>query len=108
MLDAIFFYGIVMQNDYWPMQNFALAARITLDEILKMLSTSKPGYIVEVDSVYLPKIHEAHQRFPLAPSKLKINYYWLSGYKKSLKVQMHLPGKSFGPKLIPMLLLKKR
>ena len=36
MLDASFFYGIVMQNDYWPMQNFGLAARITLDETLKM------------------------------------------------------------------------
>ena len=108
MLDANNLYGGVMQNDHLPLKDFALDAHITLDEILKVSSTAQHGYIVEVDIDYPAEFLEAHQDYPLAPSKLKIKHSWLSGYQKNLKVQMHLPGKSSGPKLVQTLLPKNR
>ena len=80
----------------------------SLEEVLKISSTAQHGYIIEVDIDYPPEFHEAHQDYPLAPSKLKIKHSWLSGYQKNLKVQMHLPEKSSGPKLVQTLLPKNR
>ena len=97
-----------MQNDHLPLKDFALNAHITLDEVLNNSSTAHYGYIVEVDIEYPPEFHEAHQDYPLAPSKLKIKHSWLSGYQKHLKVQMQLPGKSSGTKLVQKLLPKNR
>ena len=91
-----------MQNDHLPLKDFALDAHI------KISSTAQLGYIIEVDIDYPPEFHEAHQGYPLAPSKLKIKHSWLSGYQKNLKVQMHLPEKSSGPKLVQTLLPKNR
>ena len=108
MLDANNLYGGVLQNDHLPLKDFALDALITLEEVLKISSTAQHGYIIEVDIDYPPEFHEAHQDYPLAPSKLKIKHSWLSGYQKSLKVQMHLPEKSSGPKLVQTLLPKNR
>ena len=108
MLDANNLYGGVMQNDHLPLKDFALDAHITLEEVLKISSTAQHGYIIEVDIDYPPEFHEAHQDYPLAPSKLKIKHSWLSGYQKNLKVQMHLPQKSSGPKLVQTLLPKSR
>ena len=108
MLDANNLYGGVMQNDHLLLKDFALDAHITLDEVLKVSSTEQLGYIVEVDIDYPPKFHEAHQDYPLAPSKLKIKHSWLGGYQKNLKVQIHLSGKSYGPKLVQTLLIKNR
>ena len=108
MIDAKNLYGGIMQNDHLPLKDFALDAHITLDELLKMSSTAQHGYIVEVDIDYPPEIHKAHQYLPLAQSKLKVKHCWLSGYQKNLKVQMHLPGMSSGPKAVQKLLPKNR
>ena len=108
MLDANNLYGSVMQNGHLPLKDFALDAHITLDEVLKISSTAQHGYIIEVDVDYPPEFHEAHQDDPLARSKLKIKHSWLSGYQKNLKVQMHLPEKASGPKLVQTLLPKNR
>ena len=97
-----------MQNNHLPLKDFELNAHITLDEVLKILSTAQHGYTVEVDIDYRPESHDAHQDYPLAPSKLKIKNFWLSDYQKNLKVQMHLPGMSSGPKLVKTLLPKTR
>ena len=95
-------------DDHLPLKDFALDAHITLDELLKILSTAQHGYFIKVDIHYPPKFHEAHQDYPLAPSKIKIKHSWLSGYQKNLKVQMHLPEKSSGLKLVQTLLPKNR
>ena len=108
MLDANNLYSGAMQNVHLPLKDFALDAHITLEEVLKISSTAQHGYIIEVDIDYPPEFHEAHQDYPLAPSKLKIKHSWLSGYQKNLKVQMHLPEKSSGPKLVQTLLPKNR
>ena len=108
MLDANNLYGGVMQNDHLPLKDFALDAHITLEEVLKISSTAQHGHIIEVDIDYPHEFHEARQDFPLAPSKLKINHSWLSGYQKNLNVQMHLPEKSSGPKRVQTLLPKNR
>ena len=107
-LDANNLYGGVMQNNHLPLKDFALDAHIKLDEVLKISSTAQHGYIVEIDIDNPPELHEAHQDYPLAPSKLKIKHSWLSGYQKNLKVQMHLTGKSSGPKLVQTLLPRNR
>ena len=104
--DANNLYGGVMQNDHLPLKDFALDAHITLEEVLKISSTAQHGYIIEVDIDYPPKFQEAHQNYPLAPSKLKTKHSWLSGYQKNLKVQIRLPEKSSGPKLVQTLLPK--
>ena len=96
-LDANYLYSGVRQNDHLPLNDFALDAHITLDEVLK-ISTEHHGYIDEVEA----------QDYPLAPSKLKIKHSWLSGYQRNLKVEMHLPGKSSAPKLVQALLPKNR
>ena len=103
MLDANNLYGGVMQNDDLP--SFA---HFTLEEVLKISSTAQHRYIIEVDIDYPPEFHEAHQDYPLAPPNLKIKHSWLSGYQKNLKVQMQLPEKSSGPKLVQTLLPKNR
>ena len=46
-----------MQNDHLLLKDFALDAHITLDELLKILSTAQLGYIIEVDIDYLPELH---------------------------------------------------
>ena len=98
MLDANNLNGGVMQNDHLPLKDLVPDAHITLEEVLKISSTAQHGYIIEIDIDYPPEFHEAHQDYPLATSKLKIKHSWLSGYRKNLKVQMHLPEKSSGPK----------
>ena len=108
MLDANNLYGGVMQKDHLPLKDFALYAHITFEEVLKNSSTAQLGYIIKVDIDYPPEFHEAHQDYPLAPSKLKIKHSWLSGYQKNLILQMHLPEKSSGPKLVQTLLPKNR
>ena len=108
MLDANHLYSGVMQNDHLSLKNFAPDAHIKLDEELKISSTAQLGYIVRVDIDYPPEFQEAHQNYPLPPSKLKIKHSWPSGNQKNLKVQMHLPGKLSGPKLVQTLLPKKR
>ena len=80
MLDANNLHGGVIQNVHLPLNDFALDAHITLNEILKVSSKAQHGYIVEVDIDYSPGNHEAHQDYTLALSKMKIKHSWLTRY----------------------------
>ena len=54
------------------------------EEIAALNPNAKKNYILEVDLEYLCELHEAHNVYPLAPEKKRVQSEWLSPYQKCL------------------------
>ncbi|XP_035216330.1 uncharacterized protein LOC118189772, partial [Stegodyphus dumicola] len=100
-LDANNLYGWAMSQAL-PYGEFEWisAEAVTPEWILSISENSTEGYILEVDLEYPPELHDAHNDYPLAPEKLKINLEDLSPFSQNI-----LPYQNFNSqiKLIPNL-----
>ena len=84
LLDANNFYGGIMEKFPLPLNNFETVQEVNLENILNTANDSREGYILEVDLHYPDKLHDAHQDFPLAPTKEQISYKALGDQQKEL------------------------
>ena len=74
LLDANNLYGGVMEKFPLPLNSFEKLSEFDLNRVLNTPDDSEYGYILEVDLDYPDILHDAHQDFPLAPTKEKIFY----------------------------------
>ena len=107
-LDANNLYGYVMSQSL-PIDSFAWLSKDKVDEldISNVSDDSDIGYILEVDLVYPPEVHDLHSDFPLAPQKMKVTDEMLSPYFQQLKEDLDLKEPSIA-KLVPNLYDKTR
>ena len=79
-LDANNLYGWAMCESL-PVGNFKMYdladTQLKKEKLITQLenwkSSSKKGYIIEVDLEYPKELHDLHNSYPLAPEKIKIN-----------------------------------
>ena len=98
MIDANNLYGGVMEKFCLPLNDFDYFDQVwdseiepeLINKILETAGDSDVGYIVEVDLDYPEDVHNLHSDFPLAPTKDKIDAYWLSEYQQELLEQMQV------------------
>ena len=102
-LDANNLYGWAM-SQYLPEKEFCWMTeeQIATFDPLCVADTSSTRFILEVNSEYPSDIHNAHNDYPLAPQRLKVDDSMLSSYTKSLKEQLNIKGLAT-EKLIPNL-----
>ena len=76
------------------------------EKLLETPADATNGYILEVDLAYPHELHPAHNDYPLAPEKLKVEKHWMSPYQQKLIDEL---GVSFEcEKLVPNLQPKIR
>ena len=76
------------------------------EKLLETPANATNGYILEVDLAYPHELHPAHNDYPLAPEKLKVEKHWMSPYQQKLIDEL---GVSFEcKKLVPNLQPKIR
>ena len=107
-LDANNLYGWAM-SQYLPEKEFCWMTeeQIATFDPMCVPDTSSTGYILEVDLEYPSDIHDAHNDYPLAPQRLKVDDSMLSLYTKSLKERLNIKGLAT-EKLIPNLQNKQK
>ena len=100
----------------WPRNDFDYFDQVwdseiepeIINKILETADDSDVGYIVEVDLDYPDDLHNLHSDFPLAPTKDKIDAYWLSDYQRELLEQMQVNAPPSNKKLIQTLFPKTK
>ena len=116
MIDANNLYGGVMEKFCLPLNDFDYFDQVwdseiepeLINKILETADDSDVGYIVEVDLDYPDDLHNLHSDFPLAPTKDKIDAYWLSDYQRELLEQMQVNAPPSNKKLIQTLFPKTK
>ena len=116
MIDAKNLYGGVMEKFCLPLNDFDYFDQVwdseiepeLINKILETADDSDVGYIVEVDLEYPDDLHNLHSDFPLAPTKDKIDAYWLSDYQRELLEQMQVNAPPPNKKLIQTLFPKTK
>ena len=99
-VDANNLYGGVMQKEKLPQSDFTLNSDITLAEILNCPDDNPVRYFVEVDLHYPASLHDYHQDFPLASSKIIVEDDWLSDYQGNLRESHNFPPPSKVPRVL--------
>ncbi|KAL9954681.1 hypothetical protein ACROYT_G042247 [Oculina patagonica] len=83
-LDANNLYGWAMSKPL-PKSGFRWKRVMpTEEEIMRKKEYAKTGWILEVDLEYPAELHSAHNSYPLAPEKKKINEEKFSPYQKKI------------------------
>ena len=116
MIDDNNLYGGVIENFCLPLNDFEYFDKVwdseiepkLINKILETEDESDVGYIVEVDLDYPDDLHELHSDFPSAPTKDKIDAYWLSDYQEELLEQMQVNAPLSSIKLIQSLFPKTK
>ena len=62
----------------------------TEEQIMKIGTNAKKGWILEVDLEYPKELHEAHNDYPLAPEKRAMDLRKMSEYQPSLMKDLGL------------------
>ena len=102
-LDSNNLYGWAM-SQAMPTRNFDWVE--FTEKLLETPADATNGYILEVDLAYPHELHPAHNDYPLAPEKLKVEKHWMSPYQQKLIDEL---GVSFEcEKLVPNLQPKIR
>ena len=72
--DVNHLYGWTM-SQYLPYDNFEWMSEKEINEVNFDLvgEDSKTGYMLELDLKYLEDLHDLHNDYPLAPTKLKVS-----------------------------------
>ena len=103
-LDANNLYGWAMSQ---PMPVGGFEWVNYTDQILETPADADCGFILEVDLNYPSQLHTAHNDYPLAPEKLKVEKHWMSPYQHRLIDELGIT--SFETeKLVPNLMDKSR
>ena len=80
-LDSNNLYGWAM-SQAMPTRNFDWVE--FTEKLLETPADATNGYILEVDLAYPHELHPAHNDYPLAPEKLKVEKHWMSPYQQKL------------------------
>lgn len=102
-LDANNLYGWAMSK-FLPVKGFHWVddGRVMDAEWVESIAEDAAiGYFLEVDLEYPIELHEAHNEYPMAPEKLKVEKEWMSPYQRGL-----LAGSAETIKLVPNLMDK--
>ena len=106
-IDANNLYGGIMKDFCLPLNSFQTDTEVTIEQILQTPDEAEFGYIVCVDLDYPDSIHDAHQDFPMAPTREPVDSMLLSSYQLDLLEEYHLPKVSKCNKLLQTLYDKK-
>ena len=88
-LDANNLYGCAMSLPL-PKGGFKWKRVMPTEQIMKVKTNSKIGWILEVDLEYPREIHESHNSYPLAPEKKTIGADQMSNYQKRMMEDLGL------------------
>ena len=99
--DCVNLYGYCMSKPL-PIRNFRFLTpeETTKFNVMNVNKNSSTGYILEVDLLYPPHLHELHNDFPLAPEKRKIKPEDWSPWLESTTEHYGLKKKAGAEKLI--------
>jgi hypothetical protein len=102
-LDANNLYGWAM-SQHLPYRDFEWLTEEQLEhfDVREIADNSPEGYVLEVDLVYPPGLHDMHSDYPLAPERITLENNVLSPYTLELKEALNIKGASI-PKLVPNL-----
>ncbi|XP_075244999.1 uncharacterized protein LOC142339108 [Convolutriloba macropyga] len=96
-------YGGFMKDFRLPLSSFQTDTEVTIEQVLQTPDDAEFGYIVCVDVDYPDSIYDAHEDFPLAPTREPVDSMWLSSYQLDLLEERHLPKVSNCNKLLQTL-----
>jgi hypothetical protein len=100
-VDANNLYGWGM-SEHLPYDDLKIDNNIKIETVLETPDDNEVGYILEVDIVFPPEIHEKLKEYPPAPEILTPEDSWMSEYQLSLKNKNNIKTKSV--KLVPHLM----
>ena len=86
--DANNLYGWAMSQAL-PTGGFEWIDPDTACQALQQPADAEKGYILEVDLEYQQELHDAHNAYPLAPERLKVDKAWMSDYQHGLLQEMY-------------------
>jgi hypothetical protein len=89
-------YGTAMSS-HMPISNFRWLTQEDINKLEKhgfenINDEGEYGYVIECDLSYPDYLHESHNEFPLAPTKMKINNEELSEYQHELIDMLKIAG----------------
>ena len=106
-IDASNLNGGSMKDFCLPLNSFQTDTKVTIEQILQTPDDAEFEYIVCVDLDYPGSIHDAHQDFPMAPTREPVDSMWLSSNPLDILEEYHLPKASKCNKLLQTLYDKK-
>ena len=86
-LDANNLYGWAMSQAL-PTGGFEWNDPPSIQELIDHPSDADKGYILEVNLEYPEELHDAHNDYPLAPERLKVDNAWMSDYQHDILRQV--------------------
>ena len=100
-LDANKLYGWAMSQPL-PIGDFKFLSGnyISKLNLFEKTATDPVGYIIECDLEYPPHLHDLHNDYCLAPTKLKVSEDMLSPYQQMLKQKLSISSKNNNENLI--------
>lgn len=106
-IDCVNLYGRAMLEPL-PVSDFKWVSKENFCEYDPRIKGSKNTAIYEVDLVYPKILHNSHNSYPVAPSKLAVPYELLSPYQKQLIRKSGIEYNSKIEKLIPHFFPRKK
>ena len=89
-------------SEHLPYDNLKIDNNIKIETVLETSDENEVGYILEVDIIFPPEIHEKLKEYPPAPEILTPEDSWMSEYQLSLINKNNIKTKSV--KLVPHLM----
>ena len=86
-LDANNLYGWAMSQAL-PTGGFEWTDPPSTQELIDHPSDADKGYILEVNLEYPEELHGAHNDYPLAAERLKVDNAWMSDYQQNILRQV--------------------
>ena len=87
-LDANNLYGWAMSQAL-PTGGFEWTDPPSTQELIDHPSDAEKGYILEVNLEYPEELHDAHNDYPLAVERLKVDNTWMSDYQQKILRQVY-------------------
>ena len=87
-LDANNLYGWAMSQAL-PTGGFEWTDPPSTQELIDHPSDADKGYVLEVNLEYPEELHDAHNDYPLAPERLKVDNAWMSDYQLDILRQVY-------------------